>query len=333
VHCRCPGLADCWGEEFEELYESYVKRGKARKTIRARELWYAILDAQMETGTPYMLYKDACNRKSNQQNLGTIKCSNLCTEIVEYTAPDEIAVCNLASIVLSKFVRPWNLPAKRERMSMNLGVHKKKLSASGKQVADNSDSGTDDDVPGWKDPIENDANDSKLQNGFNELPVHAELYNVRAKPGCESADTPATSAGYVFDHKRLYEVTKVITRNLNKIIDLNFYPVPEARKSNMRHRPIGIGVQGLADAFQCMKLPFDSADAKRLNRDIFETIYFASLEASCELAEKHGPYEVSIIKHAARKQKTNENTANSILSVLSIAVLNVTFQIDCRMWY
>lgn len=200
---ECPGLADCWGEEFEALYEKYEKEGRFKKQMKAQQLWYAVLESQTETGTPYMLYKDACNRKSNQQNLGTIKCSNLCTEIVEYSSADETAVCNLASIALNMFVK----------------------------------------------------------------------------------------ADKTFDFNKLKFVSKVVTRNLNKIIDVNYYPVETARRSNMRHRPIGIGVQGLADAFILMRFPFDSEEARKLNRDIFETIYFGALEASCELAEKYGPYE------------------------------------------
>merc|ERR1712156_338820 len=197
---ECPGLADCWGEEFEKLYEKYEAEGKFRKQVKAQEVWSAIVESQIETGTPYMLYKDACNRKSNQQNLGTIKCSNLCTEIVEYSSADEVAVCNLASIAVNQFV----------------DAQKK-----------------------------------------------------------------------IFDFNRLKEVTKVVT----KIINVNYYPVPEARKSNMRHRPIGIGVQGLADAFILMRHPFESEEAQLLNKQIFETIYYGALEASCELAEKVGAYE------------------------------------------
>ncbi|XP_055844449.1 ribonucleoside-diphosphate reductase large subunit [Episyrphus balteatus] len=200
---KCPGLHDVWGEKFEELYTRYEKEGRANRTIKAQTLWFAIIESQVETGTPYMLYKDACNRKSNQQNIGTIKCSNLCTEIVEYSAPDEIAVCNLASIALNAFVTP-----------------QKK-----------------------------------------------------------------------YDFQKLKEVTKTVTKNLNKIIDVNFYPVPEAKKSNMRHRPIGIGVQGFADALIIMRHPFESEGAQLLNQQIFETIYYGALEASCELAEKEGPYE------------------------------------------
>ena len=199
---ECPGLSDCWGEEFEKLYTKYESEGKGRETIKAQDLWYKIIESQIETGNPYMLYKDAANRKSNQQNLGTIKSSNLCTEIIEYTAPDEIAVCNLGSIALPKFVKDG-----------------------------------------------------------------------------------------AFDHDKLFEVTYQLTVNLNKIIDGNYYPVPETRNSNMRHRPIGIGVQGLADAFILMRFPFDSEEAKKLNREVFETIYYASCTASKDLARRDGSYE------------------------------------------
>ena len=204
---EAPGLSDCHGEEFERLYEKYEKEGRARETIKAQELWFEVLESQIETGTPYMLYKDAANGKSNQQNLGTIKSSNLCTEIIEYTAPDEVAVCNLASIALPKFVEA--------------------------------------------------GEDGVLR----------------------------------FDHQKLYEITKVATRNLNKVIDINYYPVEEARKSNFRHRPIGLGIQGLADAFILLRMPFDSIEAKGLNEDIFETIYYAAVETSMELAKIHGTYE------------------------------------------
>lgn len=202
----CPGLYDCWGEKFEKLYESYEAEGRFLRQVKAQDLWFAIIESQVETGTPYMLYKDACNGKSNQQNVGTIRCSNLCTEIVEYSNKDEVAVCNLASIALNMFVTS--------------------------------------------------------NNGNKE-----------------------------YDFKKLKEVTKTVTKNLNKIIEVNFYPIPEARRSNMRHRPIGIGVQGLADAFIMMRLPFESPEASKLNQQIFETIYYGSLEASCELAEEFGPYE------------------------------------------
>ncbi len=199
---EAPGLADCWGKEFEALYTKYEQEGRARKVVKAQELWFAVLDAQVETGTPYLLYKDAANGKSNQQNLGTIKSSNLCTEIIEYTSKDEIAVCNLASLALPRYVI----------------------------------------------------------NG-------------------------------AFDHDKLYEVTYQVALNLNKVIDQNYYPVEEARNSNMRHRPIGLGVQGLADAFILLRLPFESKEAKKLNKEIFETIYFAAMTASKDMAIKEGPYE------------------------------------------
>lgn len=200
---EAPGLADCYGEAFEKLYHTYEREGRARKTVKAQELWFEILGAQIETGTPYMLYKDAANRKSNQQNLGTIKSSNLCTEIIEYTSPDEVAVCNLASIALPKFINEEGL----------------------------------------------------------------------------------------FDHHKLYDVTYQVTKNLNKVIDVNYYPVPEARNSNLKHRPIGIGIQGLADTFLRLRMPFDAPEARGLNKDIFETIYFAAMTASKDLAKQHGPYE------------------------------------------
>ena len=200
---ECPGLSDTHSAAFEELYTRYEREGKGRKTIKAQDLWFKILESQIETGTPYMLYKDAANAKSNQQNLGTIKSSNLCTEIIEYTAPDEVAVCNLASLALPKYV---------------------------------------------------------TENG-------------------------------TFDHDKLFEVTYQATMNLNRIIDGNYYPVEEARNSNMRHRPIGLGVQGLADAFILMGLPFESEEARALNREIFETIYYASMTASKDLAKVEGPYQ------------------------------------------
>ena len=199
---EAPGLHETWGENFEILYQQYEEEGRARKTIKAQELWFAILEAQIETGTPYLLYKDAANGKSNQQNLGTIKSSNLCTEIIEYTSPDEIAVCNLASLALPRYV-------------------------------------------------------------------------INGK----------------FDHDKLYEVTYEATKNLNKIIDYNYYPVEEARNSNMRHRPIGLGVQGLADVFILLRQPFESEEARALNKEIFETIYFAAMTASKDLAKIQGPYE------------------------------------------
>ncbi|EIN05411.1 hypothetical protein PUNSTDRAFT_107092 [Punctularia strigosozonata HHB-11173 SS5] len=201
---EAPGLHEVWGPEFEALFERYEKEGRAKKTIPAQKLWYAIMEAQIETGGPFMLYKDACNSKSNQQNLGTIKSSNLCTEIIEYSSPEETAVCNLASMALPSFV------------------------------------------------------------------------DMSTK---------------TYDFKKLHEVAKVVTYNLNRVIDVNHYPIPSARRSNMRHRPVGLGVQGLADTFMMLRMPFDSPAAKQLNKQIFETLYHAALEASSEIAERDGPYE------------------------------------------
>lgn len=196
-----PGLNETWGEEFEALYTKYEQQGKARQTIRAQELWFAILESQVETGTPYMMFKDACNRKSNQQNLGTIRCSNLCTEVVEYTDAKEVAVCNLASLALPKYIKD-------------------------KQ----------------------------------------------------------------FDHKLLYKMAYLVTNNLNKVIDANYYPIPEAKYSNLKNRPIGLGVQGLADVFIALRLSWDSPEAAQLNREIFETIYFSAVTASKDIAKVEGPY-------------------------------------------
>jgi len=204
---ECPGLSDVYGKDFVELYEKYEKEGKGRETVDARDLWFQVLDAQMETGTPYLLYKDAANQKSNQKNIGTIKSSNLCCEIMEYSDGKETAVCNLASIALPSFI----------------------VSTA-------------------------------------EKPVY-------------------------FDFAKLHEVTKIVTENLNRIIDINYYPTEKTKTSNFRHRPIGIGIQGLADVFLMLGYSFSSEEAKAINRDIFETIYHAALEKSCELAEKDGQYE------------------------------------------
>ncbi|MGB1032295.1 MAG: ribonucleoside-diphosphate reductase subunit alpha, partial [Flavobacteriales bacterium] len=198
---ECPGLVDSHSDDFKALYTKYEKEGKGRKTVKAQELWFKIMESQIETGTPYMLYKDSANAKSNQQNLGTIRSSNLCTEIIEYTSEDEVAVCNLASVALPKYVKDGE-----------------------------------------------------------------------------------------FDHQKLFEVTYQATKNLNKIIDENYYPIVEARNSNMRHRPIGLGVQGLADTFILMRYPFDSPEARQLNKDIFETIYYAACTSSKDLAKAEEAY-------------------------------------------
>merc|ERR1719158_865718 len=199
---EAPGLQDVYGAEFVALYEKYEKEGRGRKTMKAQALWFKVLESQMETGTPYMLYKDACNEKSNQKNLGTIRCSNLCTEVVQYTSKDEVAVCNLASLAL-----------------------------------------------------------------------------------------PAYVEGGAYNFERLKDVAKVVTRNLNKVIEKNYYPIEEARTSNMKHRPIGIGVQGFADACMMLRYPYESPEARQLNKDIFEAIYYGAVESSMKIAAKLGPYE------------------------------------------
>ncbi|XP_042398079.1 ribonucleoside-diphosphate reductase large subunit-like [Zingiber officinale] len=219
---EAPGLADCWGNEFENLYTKYEREGKARKVVAAQNLWFEILKSQIETGTPYMLFKDTCNQKSNQQNLGTIKSSNLCTEIIEFTSPTETAVCNLASIALPRFVKEKD--------------------------------------------VSSESHPSKLVGSIG-------------------------SKNRYFDFDKLAEVTAIVTANLNKVIDVNYYPVETAKRSNLQHRAIGIGVQGLADTFILLGMPFESPEARQLNKDIFETIYYHALKASSEISVKEGPYE------------------------------------------
>ncbi len=226
-----PGLCEVYGSAFDTLYEEYEKTGKFKKQIKAQDLWFAIIESQIESGTPYMMYKDACNEKSNQKNLGTIKSSNLCTEIVQYSSREEVAVCNLASLSLPSFVR---------------------------NLADEGSAGS--------------ADSSKSENS------------------ADSADS-AKSAGKIFDFDSLSQATAQLVRNLNQVIDINKYPIPEAKLSNLKHRPIGIGVQGLADVFFLLKYPFESKEAALLNQQIFETIYYAACEESNRLATLDGPYE------------------------------------------
>ena len=222
---ECHGLSDCYGDEFKELYEKYEREGKGKKTMKAQELWSKVLESQIETGTPYILFKDACNKKSNQKNLGTIKSSNLCCEIIEYSDKNESAVCNLASIGLPRYI-------------------------------------------------------VEQEDGTNK-----------------------------FDYEKLRDMTKMIVRNLNRVIDINFYPIPETRNSNLKHRPIGIGVQGLADVFAILKIPFDSVEAKEVNRNIFEQIYYSSLEASMNISrkrEKHIKKYKELIKKGLTPETSEE---------------------------
>tara|TARA_Y100000589_G_scaffold206586_2_gene194785 strand:+ start:4707 stop:7265 length:2559 start_codon:yes stop_codon:yes gene_type:complete len=275
---KCPGLSDVYGEKFVELYEKYEKEGRGNKTMKARDLWFKILDSQIETGTPYMLYKDACNKKSNQKNLGVIKSSNLCTEIVEYSGPDETAVCNLASIALSKFVTETSHPFTQEVTIYTKNDCKwcdlMKALLNRKNVVFNQVI------------ISPDLfNDFKQKHGVDTLP---QLYHGDKLVGGYTA--VLNMLRNVFDYKLLHKVTKIVTNNLNNVIDINFYPTDKTKNSNMRHRPIGIGVQGLADALAMMDIPFHSDEAKKVNKLIFETMYHASLEMSMEIAKEKEPY-------------------------------------------
>ena len=263
---ECPGLSDVYGEEFRVLYERYEREGRARKQVKARELWLKILDSQMETGTPYILFKDAANKKSNQKNIGVIKSSNLCTEIMEYSDENETAVCNLASIALNRFV-------------LAIGED----SGSNSLVAsDHSVAGGDSVVSGSS--VVSDANVGG-HNLSNNQSSGAGVVGGRTPPGVVGGRTPP------LDFAELERVTALIVDNLNQIIDINYYPTTKTETSNLRHRPIGIGVQGLADVFMMMNIPFHSEEAKVLNREIFETIYYSALKASMTLAARHGAYE------------------------------------------
>jgi ribonucleoside-diphosphate reductase alpha chain len=245
---EAPGLCDLHGEEFERLYERYEQEGRARKTVEAQQLWFSILEAQTETGTPYLLYKDACNAKSNQQHLGTIRGSNLCTEIVQYTSKDEVAVCNLASVALPRFVVP------PEGAPPVLG-HAAAAAAGGAAA------------------------------------VHGDASQYR---------WTSKEAMGTYDLDALRAVTYQVARSLDRVITNNKYPLPEAETSNMRHRPMGIGVQGLADAFAKLNLPFESDSARELNTAIFETIYYGALQASADLAEEEGPHPSHVGSPASR---------------------------------
>ena len=276
-HCR--GLSDVYGEEFNKLYEKYEKEGKGIKTIKARELWFKILDSQIETGTPYILYKDACNSKSNQKNLGTIKSSNLCTEIIEYSDENETAVCNLASIALSKFVKETSNPFTKEVTIYTKDNCKwcdlMKALLKRKNINYNQTLITSDKFEEFK-----------TNNGVKTLP---QLYHGGLRLG--GYKDILNLLRNTFDYDLLHKVTKVATYNLNKVIDVNFYPTEKTKNSNMKHRPIGIGVQGLADAFAMMDIPFHSKEAKIINKNIFETMYHAALESSWNLACKEGSYQ------------------------------------------
>ena len=296
----CSGLSDTYGEEFNALYEKYVHEGKAVKVIRARELWFKILDAQMETGTPYLLYKDACNSKSNQKNLGTIKSSNLCTEIIEYSDKNQTAVCNLASIGLAKFVQ-YNKPFTGELVLYTKNTCKwcrmlKTLLAQANLKYEEV-------------IVEAELFDNfKKEHGVETLP---QLYHDGNLVGGYTATSELLKPEYNFE--LLHHVSKVVTKNLDKVIDVNYYPTPKTRTSNLLHRPIGIGVQGLADTFAKMNIPFESDKARQLNKDIFETIYHAALEASNEIA---------ISREEDIKSIKNYHADNNIFSFVDYTLLD-----------
>ena len=305
---ECPGLADCHGEEFNKLYCKYESENRGKKTIQAVDLWYAIIESQTETGTPYILYKDACNRKSNQKNLGTIKSSNLCTEIVEYSSPTEYAVCNLASIGLSQYV----VKDETKKCLENIKIY----------------------------TIDNCKYCKKTKNKLDELNISYETIEVANEDKSKVLDELNTGSRtypqifinekYIggfsdlieylrpsmkFDFDKLHKITKIVTKNLNRIIDLNYYPVPETERSNRLHRPIGIGVQGLADVFAMLHLPFDSEEAHELNEKIFETIYLGSVEASIELSKKR---ESKIVKYKEHLEKEEHTEAEELKSLFHI---------------
>ncbi len=274
---KCPGLSDVYGDKFKQLYEQYENEGRGNKVVKARDVWFQILDSQIETGTPYMLYKDACNKKSNQKNLGTIKSSNLCCEIVEYSDPNETAVCNLASIALSKFIIETQNPFTNVTiytkdncnwcLLLKALLKRKSINFVEKHVASS------------------EFDEFKKTHNVETIPL---LYDGERQIG-GFTDT-LNILRNKFNYKELHEVTKVVTNNLNNVIDINFYPTDKTSVSNNKHRPIGIGVQGLADAFALLDIPFHSELAKEVNKNIFETIYHAALEASMEISKEKGSY-------------------------------------------
>jgi ribonucleoside-diphosphate reductase alpha subunit len=299
---ECPGLADCYGDEFVALYERYEQEGRGKKTIEASDLWFSIVESQIETGTPYILYKDACNSKSNQQNLGTIKSSNLCTEIIEYSSPDEFAVCNLASIGLPNYIidTPVTIDAKSVKI---YSVKNCSYCEMVKQVM------RDNNIQYEEDILETSGDKNKLLNSINMeckdgvCILKSKDQQVRTFPQIFIDDE--LIGGYTellrllepkrsFDFDKLIKVVKIVTKNLDKVIDINYYPIPETERSNRRHRPIGIGIQGLADVFAILGMPFDSPEARALNEKISENIYYSAVETSIELAKKR---EVKMLKY------------------------------------
>ena len=322
---ECPGLSDLVGEEFEMKYCEYELSGKGTK-MKAREIWYAILESQIETGTPYICYKDASNLKSNQQNLGVIKSSNLCTEIVEYSSKDESAVCNLASIGLSKFVefKPPNINFKK--VVINTVNNCKYCRMSKELLKENNITyeevhfETSEDKKAFMKTI----NDSEGNNLDNEVKTFPQIYIDEKRIGGFTDLYNLLKPEPFFNYQKLCDVVMTVTKNLDKVIDINFYPIPETRRSNMRHRPIGIGVQGLADVFALLNIPFNSLEAAKVNQDIFETIYYGSMKMSNILAMKRNSLLKKIKEIKAflsnkdltiddAKRKSSQNELNALL--------------------
>jgi len=319
---RCKGLSDAYGEDFDVLYKKYEKEGKGLSQVKARQVWFKILDSQMETGTPYMLYKDACNKKSNQKNLGTIKSSNLCTEIIEYSGPDQTAVCNLASIGLPKFVKKRNVNWTSVKVYSKPGCIYCKMA---KQMLENN-----------KIPYENLEVQPQEIDNFKHL--FLKTYEIEVKTFPQIIIDGKYIGPYTelvkrlraeFDYEKLHEMTKIITDNLNRVIDVNFYPTEKTKRSNMLHRPIGIGVQGLADTLALMDIPFHSDMAKEINKNIFETIYHAALESSNEIAQSRVPnvdYVYLKLNHLNFNLNNNSHqqlTTNEILHGSNTTMLTV----------
>jgi ribonucleoside-diphosphate reductase subunit M1 len=286
---ECPGLSDCYGEKFEELYLKYEKEEKGKKTVEAQKLWFAILTSQIETGTPYLLYKDACNKKSNQNNLGTIKSSNLCTEIIEYSNHEETAVCNLASISLPSCLEP------KDTSDLKLTIYSKPeccYCEYAERLCEEYE--IDFSKKDYKDYVSSNNTSHgitfpKIYHNNDLIGGYTELVNY-LKP--------------TYNYHKLKNLSKILTYNLNKIIDYNFYPIPETERSNMRHRPIGLGVQGLANVFYEMKIPFGSIESKEINKKMFESIYYGSLEASMEISRDRQS-ELIELKQIKHKLKDN----------------------------
>jgi ribonucleoside-diphosphate reductase alpha subunit len=299
---KCPGLSDVYGDEFESLYTQYESENRGNKTMKARDIWFKILDSQIETGTPYMLYKDACNRKSNQKNLGTIKSSNLCTEIIEYSDDKETAVCNLASIALSRFIKKPKNPFTHLTIYSKTNCNYCKMAKFLLKKYS---------IPYTEHVLDDDENRKKI------LTQLEEKHKIEIKTVPQLFDNDFYIGDYTkldemlkptFDYNKLHEVTKIVTYNLNKVIDINFYPTEKTSRSNYLHRPIGLGVQGLADAFAKLRIPFTCEKAKEVNKNIFETIYHAAIECSMEIARDRKEKLKHIIKLYEDKIWTFKNS-------------------------